>query len=447
MFKFALHHKKIAWLGFGLALAILAGLLLLLRQPPLQEKTLADAKFGEIAVAEPLWGASLSVLVFADTGKFAGADLARQLAKQNISAMVVDSGRFYAAMTHIGSDCLDNQAPAAEIDQLLAGQADAGKLPVLITGMEAGALLPYLHSLNAQIIPAAHLSLNFNIDSAAQLHLCAPLNPETLPRQTWRTVWTDQPVDATARFTRRMGTIDSRIAAFDTPLPELLLTEVKLYLGKPAINGPTMPVVEVPALKSSETITIFYSGDGGWRDLDRTVANAMAAQNFPVVGVDVLRYFWTAKTAAEAAADLTATMNYYQQHWGVKRFVLAGYSFGADILPALYNRLPSSSQDSVILLNLIALGKQADFEIHVSGWLGRSSGELALAPELAQIPKQKLLCIYGSDEKAETACTSLTNSPASILELPGGHHFDADYPKLTRQILDVYRQHGITAGD
>jgi len=29
------------------------------------------------------------------------------------------------------------------------------------------------------------------------------------------------------------------------------------------------------------------------------------------------------------------------------------------------------------------------------------------------------------------------------LDLPGGHHFDNDYPKLTRQILDVYRLHGI----
>ena len=136
-------------------------------------------------------------------------------------------------------------------------------------------------------------------------------------------------------------------------------------------------------------------------------------------------------------------MAYYRKNWGTKSFVLAGYSFGADILPAIYNRLSPKDKDSVGLLVLLALANSADFEIHVSGWLGQSAGELPLAPELMQIPKNKILCIYGKDEKAETACTGLQNSGAKILELPGGHHFDQDYPKLTRQILDVYRLHSI----
>ena len=204
-----------------------------------------------------------------------------------------------------------------------------------------------------------------------------------------------------------------------------------------------MPVVEVPAVKTSDTVTIFYSGDGGWRDLDRTVAGEMAALNYPVIGVDVLRYFWKHKTPEQAATDLAATMAYYRKNWGVKSFVLAGYSFGADILPAIYNRLSPQDKDSVALLVLLALANTADFEIHVSGWLGQGAGERPLAPELAQIPKNKLLCVYGKEEKAETACTGLLNSEASILELPGGHHFDQDYSKLTQQILAVYRQHGI----
>ena len=79
----------------------------------------------------------------------------------------------------------------------------------------------------------------------------------------------------------------------------------------------------------------------------------------------------------------------------------------------------------------------------MTGWLGQSAGEFDLAPELAQIPKNKILCIYGSDEKAETACLDIDNTEAKILELPGGHHFDQDYPKLTQKILDVYQQKGI----
>ena len=100
-----------------------------------------------------------------------------------------------------------------------------------------------------------------------------------------------------------------------------------------------MPVVEVPATNPNETVTLFYSGDGGWRDLDRAVAGQMADLGYPVVGVDTLRYFWSGKTPEKAASDLAATMAYYRIAWKAKTFVLAGYSFGADILPAVYNRL------------------------------------------------------------------------------------------------------------
>lgn len=262
-------------------------------------------------------------------------------------------------------------------------------------------------------------------------------------KDNWRAVWTDQPDDATGIFIRDLGAIDTRIAPYDTPLDALLLEELATMLGLDQQVKPPLPVVELPSANTSDTITLFYSGDGGWRDLDRTVAGEMAAQNYSVVGVDVLRYFWEHKTPEQAAADLSATMAYYRQHWGSKKFVLAGYSFGADILPSVYNRLPQADQDSMPLMVLLALADFADFEIHVSGWLGQSGGEVALAMELAKLPSEKVLCVYGIEEKTETACTSLANSKATLLELPGGHHFDQDYPKLTGKILDVYRQHGI----
>jgi type IV secretory pathway VirJ component len=286
------------------------------------------------------------------------------------------------------------------------------------------------------------------------LALCPPLSTQHQDQKqtlvsspglqgNWRSVWTDEPPTGTAIFIKALGKVDTRIAAYDTPLDTLLVEELNAIIGHTGQSSPPMPVVEVPAAKPSESVTLFYSGDGGWRDLDRTVAGEMAALNYLVVGVDVLRYFWEHKTPEQAAADLSVTMAYYRKNWGTKSFVLAGYSFGADILPAIYNRLPPNDKDTVTLLVLLALANTADFEIHVSGWLGQGAGELPLAPELAPIPKEKILCVYGIEEKAETACTGLLNSAATILELPGGHHFDQDYPKLTRQILDVYRQHGI----
>ena len=33
-----------------------------------------------------------------------------------------------------------------------------------------------------------------------------------------------------------------------------------------------MPVIEHPSAQPADTLTLFYSGDGGWRDLDRAFA-------------------------------------------------------------------------------------------------------------------------------------------------------------------------------
>jgi len=92
---------------------------------------------------------------------------------------------------------------------------------------------------------------------------------------------------------------------------------------------------------------------------------------------------------------------------------------------------------------MLALGKTADFEIHVSGWIGKSNNGLPISPELNRIQGNKILCIFGQEEKEDSACSTLSTSGARLLELPGGHHFDQDYPKLAMRIIDVYRQTGL----
>jgi type IV secretory pathway VirJ component len=198
--------------------------------------------------------------------------------------------------------------------------------------------------------------------------------------------------------------------------------------------------VALPADKPNSTVTFFYSGDGGWRDLDRDVGGMMAKQGYPVVGIDTLRYFWSSKKADRVAADLSSLMQQYRSVWKAKHFVLAGYSFGADILPAVYNHLPRKDKNDVKLLVLLALGKTADFEIHVSGWIEKNVGNLPILPELQQVPGKKILCIYGQEEKNDSACPELSDPKARIIELPGGHHFHHDYRKLTQQLIDVYNR-------
>ncbi len=423
-------------------------------KPPILHKSLDTESFGTITISEPMWGSGATALVFIDSKKYPATALGERIAANGITAVVVDAFEFFKGFSADSGQCLDAQHLATSLDSLLNMQAGLPEKRLIISGIAEGALIPFVNAQPNSTTSGTNLSIGFSVSLPKNLLLCPPylsqLQNQNLDLVSspvldgnWLSVWTDQPAQETAVFIRALGNIDTKIAAYDTPLDDLLIAELNTIINQNSQSAVPMPVVEVPAGQTADNATIFYSGDGGWRDLDRTVAGEMATQNYPVVGVDVLRYFWERKTAEQAAADLTATMAYYRKKWGVKSFVLAGYSFGADILPAIYNRLPQQDKDSVSLLALLALAKDADFEIHVSGWLGQNSEGSPLAPELKQIPNKKLLCIYGKEEKSETACTVLQNSEATILELPGGHHFDQDYPKLTRQILDVYRQHGI----
>jgi type IV secretory pathway VirJ component len=417
-------------------------------KPPILQKIINHDSFGDINIAQPAWDPQRLVVVFADTQKFPAKTMAQQLATTGVIAAVIDSSRFFNSFTTKTGQCFDATQVTTLITSLNKVLDISSVIPLIVAGIADGALIPFVNAQTAN--NTSNLSIGFSVIPPADLLLCPPLfhqhhNRHLLSsnglKSNWRAVWTDEPPTETAIFIKTLGNVDTRIAAYDTPLDTLLLNEVKINITPDPVLP--MPVVEVPVSQSSDNATIFYSGDGGWRDLDRTVAGDMASLNYPVVGVDVLRYFWEHKTPQQAAADLSATMAYYRKNWGTKSFVLTGYSFGADILPALYNRLSEQDKNSIKLLVLLAPSKDADFEIHVSGWLGKSGGEQPLAPELAQVPKAKILCIYGKDEKSETACTSLQHSEANILELSGGHHFDEDYPKLTRQILEVYRQHGL----
>jgi type IV secretory pathway VirJ component len=157
-----------------------------------------------------------------------------------------------------------------------------------------------------------------------------------------------------------------------------------------------------------------------------------------VVGVDVLRYYWKQKSPTLAASDLARIMRYYQQRWHQQKVVLIGFSFGADVLPFLVSRLPADLAADVSLVSLLSPERSTAFEVETTGWLGvHNSSGMPIAPELQKLSKFHLQCIYGTDEGANSLCTTPTAAAvgASVLAKSGGHHFDQDYGTLADQIL------------
>ncbi|NIJ88163.1 type IV secretory pathway VirJ component [Xanthomonas campestris] len=199
-----------------------------------------------------------------------------------------------------------------------------------------------------------------------------------------------------------------------------------------------LPVVELPAKpdgdSDDDTFVIFVSGDGGWAGLDEEVADALAAQGIPVVGLDSLRYFWTERTPQGFATDLDRIARVYAQRWQRKRVVLIGFSQGADVLPAAINKLPAQTRQNIRMTALLSVGKLADYEFHVSNWLGSDDEGLPIAPEVQRLPASTTVCIYGQDDD-DALCPSLPAQAATRVALPGDHHFKGDYATLAKVIM------------
>lgn len=199
-----------------------------------------------------------------------------------------------------------------------------------------------------------------------------------------------------------------------------------------------LPVNEVHAEGNSDEFALLLTGDGGWAGLDQELAARLAANGVPTVGLNSLKYFWTQRTADEAAKDVARVIRHYLSTWSKKRVLLVGYSFGADVLPFVVNRLPAELRPQVESVSLLGLDSNASFEISVADWIGTDAGGLPTRPELASLGPTPVLCIYGEGEK-ESICPSLP--PRVSREQVGtGHHFGGEYAQLADRILAFARR-------
>ena len=306
--------------------------------------------------------------------------------------------------------------------------------PDVVAGISAGGSVAWNWLAGQNNDKAQAISVNFVLNQPD----CKVPPPKAAAHGKWTVAWNDGPDDETAVFVRDTPNAETKISDYDIKYPQILNTEVRhLLIADDASGGLNIPVVEVPSSQPSDTVTLFLSGDGGWRDLDKDVAGDMAKSGgYPVVGIDTLRYYWEHKSPEQTATDLSELMAHYRQKWGAKHFVLAGYSFGADVLPAIYNRLPEDDRARVDGIILLAFARSGSFEIAVEGWLGASGKEAATGPEMAKLLGDKVLCVYGVEEKDESGCTEAT-APGEKIQLPGGHHFDENYPSLAKRLIAV----------
>ncbi len=198
----------------------------------------------------------------------------------------------------------------------------------------------------------------------------------------------------------------------------------------------TLPITDIPATGKPFALALFFSGDGGWRDLDMEIGNAMSTQGLHVVGIDTLRYFWSLRTPREIADDTVAIIERADPS-GQLPVAIYGYSFGADTFPFAWPLLPKKIQDRIRFVGLLGTEHFITFQVTVGGWLGLG-GDNAVVPAIARIPPERVLCVYGEEED-DTACTDPLLKGIETLKTKGGHHFDEDYGAMAVTLVAKLR--------
>ncbi|MCH7369721.1 virulence factor [Aeromonas sp. MR16] len=198
-------------------------------------------------------------------------------------------------------------------------------------------------------------------------------------------------------------------------------------------------LVELPvAQASSAPMVVFMSGDGGWAALDKGLSAELQRHGMPVVGWSSLSYYWKKKTPEQASADLVRILSDYQSRWGRQRWLLVGFSFGAEIVPFVINRLPQAYRNSLVGAVMLSPSTASDFEIHVSDMVVHGkAGSYPTLPEVKAIKSLPLLCVQGADDDSPVKlCPHLQQPNVTVVTLPGSHHFDDDYGVLYQSIAD-----------
>ena len=114
--------------------------------------------------------------------------------------------------------------------------------------------------------------------------------------------------------------------------------------------------------------------------------------------------------------------------------LLAGYSFGADVLPFLVARLPGPLRERIELVALLGLSPAATFEFHVTDWVAAGRGGYPTAPEVERIAPTAVLCLQGEGDEG-SGCRALRSPHVRVVSLPGGHHFAGDYARIADALL------------
>lgn len=390
---------------------------------------------------------------------------AKQLAELSYYVAIVDNSALLT--TTALTTAANSQAPCLDVAQQLSAlgaelsahlMPSHSGLPILV-GVGNGAASTYaaLAQADKKTFHAA-VSINFTPKLQAHTPLCqqqdfiagdAELIPVKRLASSFYLFQADHlPTTAAARaFADGISNAKFTLASGGDETPEAESLQILQWLDprlsdqiSADASDSDLPLIEVTRADNSapagETMAILLTGDGGWAEIDKQLAERLSAQGIPTLGFDSLSYFWKARNPVNTSQELEQALLLYLEKWHKQRVILIGYSFGADVLPFIANNLSDSTRQKISLIALLGMGKTAAFEFRLSSWMNadKSPDRLPILPEIEKLRWAKSVCIYGLEDK-DANCLPTTQYGVKAISMSGDHHFDENYDALVQHII------------
>src|SRR5579862_8418384 len=303
-----------------------AGYMLHTRQP----RQLSVAAFGQLRYYPAWFEPRGFVYLFSGAKGWTAAEetTARELSRHGHIVMGVDTPAFLAAQNPLDG-CIFMPGVLEDFSRPWQREAQLPQyLGPALLGSDVGATLLYEAQLSA---PPTAFSAAVVVDPQTTVAMRRPFcdHPAQSSADGVQTVQSEKPglnvpltivssadaSNAQRSFAASIPGQSPTLVGADVPLRRTYVRTLAAMEEEARRSGVAdLPLAEVPAggtESCAKGYAIFYSGDGGWRDLDRSLAGILASRGMSVAGLDMLRYYWKEKKPAEAAPDLARIMKYY----------------------------------------------------------------------------------------------------------------------------------------
>ena len=436
------------------------------------------ATFGKVHIYNPPDTAlNVIIMISGDAGWKSGVvSFAETFAKMNNLIIGVDILLYYKNLRLRTDDCYNISADFVQLATEVEKKYNFPEYkPAIIMGYSSGATLVY--GILAQARPGTYIggiSLGFCSDMELPKQLCQ-INGLTIKDGVARKSFFLQPdeklgnpwivlhgkLDIVCNYSEVVDFVKKTNNAELITLPKVghgfskwsdFMPQWKdaftRLTGKVEKNQPPvvkddkvkgMPVVITNARSQIKNapVALIVSGDGGWYSFEQSIADNFAKQGISTIGLDSKKYFWNRRSPEETSRDMEEILNYYGKEWGKEKFILIGYSLGAEIVPFIVNKFPEEMKSKIVSAVLLSPATTTDFEIHISNMLGIGNHQNTynVTDEIIKMQSVPTLIIFGEGEKSKIPGL-LTGTRIKIKFIPGDHHYKFNLPLIIETMKD-----------